>query len=185
MKEVSSFRAGVKKMAANTYSIKAAFSQSKHVSILSNKLEAKGTMFFKKPNLLKWSYTEPYNYAVLLNGNEVKINDEGKVNSFGIQNSKVFREMNDLIVNSVQGNVLREDKFDISYYENEKLYLAKLKPKEKSLQEYIERIDIYFEKSDFTVNKLQLHEPEGDYTMITFNNKELNGSIPDNEFTFK
>ena len=172
-------------MATNTNTIQASFNQNKYLNILSNSVESSGTMHFKKPDLLKWSYTSPYNYAILLNGQEIKINDEGKVNSFEIRNSKIFKELNDLIINSVQGNVLQEERFDISYLENNKLYLARLSPKEEQLKSYIKQIDVYFEKSDYTVNKIQLFEHEGDYTLITFHNKKINSSIPDGEFSFQ
>ena len=185
MKDIPAFKKGINRMATNTNTIQASFNQNKYLNILSNSVESSGTMHFKKPDLLKWSYTSPYNYAILLNGQEIKINDEGKVNSFEIRNSKIFKELNDLIINSVQGNVLQEERFDISYLENNKLYLARLSPKEEQLKSYIKQIDVYFEKSDYTVNKIQLFEHEGDYTLITFHNKKINSSIPDGEFSFQ
>ena len=185
MKDIQGFKKGINHMAANTSSIKASFNQDKYLSILSNAVESSGTMHFKKPDLLKWSYTSPYNYAILLNGEEIKINDEGKVNSFEIKKSKIFKELNDLIINSVQGNVLQEERFDISYLENNKLYLARLSPKEEQLKSYVKQIDVYFEKSDYTVSKIQLFEQEGDYTLITFHDKKINLSIPDSEFSFQ
>lgn len=185
MRDIPAFKKGINRMATNTKTIQASFNQNKYLNILSSSVESSGTMHFKKPDLLKWSYTSPYNYAILLNGEEIKINDEGKVNSFEIRNSKIFKELNDLIINSVQGNVLQEDRFDISYLENNKLYLARLSPKEEQLKSYIKQIDVYFEKSDYTVNKIQLFEHEGDYTLITFHNKKINSSIPDSEFSFQ
>ena len=184
MSDIASFRQGIDKMAASTQSIEASFQQEKYLSILSSSVKSAGSMYFKKPGLLKWSYTEPYHYAILLNGDEIKINDEGKINSFEIKNSKIFKELNDLIINSVQGNVLQEERFDISYLENNELYLARLVPKEEHLKEYIKQIDVYFEKSDFTVNKLQLYESGGDYTIISFQNKSLNATLADHIFTF-
>ncbi|MBL6446522.1 outer membrane lipoprotein carrier protein LolA [Fulvivirga sp. 29W222] len=185
MKDIQSFKKGINQMASTTNTIQAKFNQNKYLSILSNGVESSGTMHFKKPDLLKWSYTNPYNYAILLNGEEIKINDEGKVNSFEIKNSKIFKELNDLIINSVRGNVLQEERFDISYLENNELYLTRLNPQEEQLKSYVKQIDIYFEKSDYTVNRIQLFEYEGDYTLITFHNKKINASIPDSEFSFQ
>ncbi|MEX2336688.1 MAG: outer membrane lipoprotein carrier protein LolA [Fulvivirga sp.] len=185
MENVERFRNGIKEMAARTHSITASFKQDKYLSILSGAVESSGTMLFKKPDLLKWAYDKPYQYAILLDGERIQINDEGKVNSFGVTNSKIFQELNELIINSVQGNILQGDRFDITYLENEQLYLTKLVPKQEQFRKYVSRIDVYFEKKNFTVQKLQLYESETDYTCITFQHKEINTPIPDDEFSFE
>lgn len=182
MKDVDSFRKGIEKMAATTNTIQTSFSQEKYLSLLSNTIASEGKMRFKKPQFLKWAYTKPYSYIIVLNGKDLVVSDEGKVSSFDMSSSQVFVEVNDLIVNSVHGNILQEDRFKIEYLENEGLYLARLFPKEEQMQQYIEEIDVYFDKGDFTVSKIQLHEPGEDYTVITFHDKKLNAPIPDEEF---
>ena len=185
MKDVPGFRSGLNKMATKTTTIQASFKQEKFLSILSNAVTSSGKMYFKKPGLLKWSYTKPYNYGIVLNGKQLKINDEGKVNSFEISNSKIFMELNDLIINSVQGDVLQEDRFNIVFKESKNLYLAQLTPIDKNIKDYIAHIDVYFDRKDYSVHKLQLFESEGDYTLITFENKQFNAAISDDEFSFQ
>src|SRR5688572_10122123 len=81
MKDVAGFRKGIEGMAKSTNTIKADFKQEKYMSILSNKLDSEGAISFKKPGLLKWQYTKPYQYAITLNGKNIVINDQGKVKS--------------------------------------------------------------------------------------------------------
>lgn len=182
LKDVELLKTGIRKMAESTNSIHTSFTQEKHLSILSNKITSKGEMYFKKPQLLKWAYTEPYNYVIVLNGKEIKISDEGKVSSFDITSSQVFKEINDLIINSVRGNILQEDRFTISYFQNHNSYMVKLLPKEEALKEYLNEIIIFFDKSDFTVSSIRLNEPGDDYTLIKFMDKKLNVPIPDAQF---
>ncbi|MBL3656833.1 LolA family protein [Fulvivirga sediminis] len=184
MQNIETFKKGISDMAKSTTSIKASFKQEKYLSILSEAVASSGEMYFKKPGRLKWAYTSPYNYAIVLNGEEIKINDEGKVNSFAINNSKVFKQINDLIIKSVQGDVLQEDEFDIVFKESKSLYLAQLTPINNNIKDYITHIDVYFEKNDFSVKKIKLFESEDDYTLITFQKKQFNVSISDNEFSF-
>ncbi|AHM59732.1 hypothetical protein D770_07345 [Flammeovirgaceae bacterium 311] len=185
MKDVVAFRAGLAKMAAATTSIKASFSQEKYLAILANKIESEGNIQFKKPNLLKWAYTTPYQYAIILNGNELIINDQGKENSFDIASSQAFMQINELIVNSVQGNILDEERFTIQYLESKNHYQAKLQPKEEQMKKFLKGIDVYFDKVNYTVAKIKLIEPEDDYTLITFRNTRLNESISDDIFVSK
>ena len=185
MKDVAAFRSGLSKMAAATQSIKASFKQEKYLAILSDKIESDGNIQFKKPNLLKWEYTVPYQYAIILNGREIIINDQGKQNSFDIASSQAFKQVNELIVNSVQGNILDEDRFTIKYLESKNNYLAKLQPKEEQMKKFLKEIHVYFDKSNYTVAQIRLIEPEDDYTHITFNNMKLNEPIADAVFAKK
>ncbi len=185
MKDIAAFRAGLSKMAAATKSIKASFTQEKYLAILANTIESEGSIQFKKPNLLKWEYTTPYQYAIILNGKELIINDQGKENSFDIASSQAFKQINELIVNSVQGNILDEERFTIKYLESKNHYLAQLQPKEEQMKKFLKGIDVYFDKEKYTVAKIRLTEPEDDYTLITFNNTRLNESISDDIFAAK
>ncbi|WPP48768.1 outer membrane lipoprotein carrier protein LolA [Catalinimonas niigatensis] len=185
MKDVSAFRNGVDQMAASTTSIQASFTQEKYLNVLSDKIVSQGSIHFKKPNLLRWEYHQPFEYGIILNGKEITIKDEGNVNSFDIASSQAFQQVNELIIHSVQGNVLDENRFDIEYLENDDLYLTKLLPKETQMAKFLKGIHIYFDKQNFTVAKIRLIEAEDDYTLITFSDKALNEPISDEQFAIK
>lgn len=182
MKDIPRFKKGIQEMATATSSINASFKQEKYLSILSNEIDSEGIILFKKPNLLRWEYKTPFEYIIVLNGKEIIVKDQGNVNAFDIGGSQAFKEINTLIINSVQGNVLDEEQFAIDYYEGEALYLTKMIPKEEKMKQFLQGIDIYFDKENFSVSKVKLIEPEGDYTLITFFNKKMNDNIPDENF---
>lgn len=185
MKDIAAFRKGLDAMAASTTSIKANFKQKKYLSILANEIESDGKIQFKKPNLLKWEYTVPYQYSLILNGKELIINDQGKENSFDIASSQSFQQINELIVNSVQGNILDEQRFEITYLEDKAHYLTQLKPREAQMKKFLKQIDVYFNRDNFTVSQIRLVEPEDDYTHIAFHEMKLNEAIPDAVFARK
>jgi len=182
MNEHQKVKTGIEKMADQTQSIRTAFKQKRYVSILSNAIESEGEMIFKKPQLLKWAYKKPYNYVILFGEKEIKINDEGKVSAFDISSSKAFVEINETIINSVSGNILQEEQFEITYFESSDLYLAKLRPKAEQMKSYIEVIEVYLDKADFTVSSIKLIEKGKDYTLIDFFDKKMNVAIPDEAF---
>tara|TARA_Y100000782_G_C10187652_1_gene267762 strand:- start:683 stop:1315 length:633 start_codon:yes stop_codon:yes gene_type:complete len=174
---------GIEKMAQNTSTIQASFTQNKYLSILSNKLVSNGSLYFKKPQHVKWAYEKPYEYVIVLDGKQISISDEGKVNTFDVSSSKVFQQVNSLIVSSVRGDILQEDQFNISYFKSGASYVAKLVPKDANIKEYLSEIEVHFNKEDFSVDQLLMIEPSGDYTDITFNNKKLNQSLSDGVFS--
>ena len=56
---------------------------------------------------------------------------------------------------------------------------------EKDMKEFFADINIYIEKKDLSVNKMEMNEPSGDNTIITFLNKQFNINISDAVFTVK
>ncbi|MCX2745371.1 outer membrane lipoprotein carrier protein LolA [Mangrovivirga sp. M17] len=186
MNNVKLFKSELEKQTASIKSIEADFLQNKHMKILTRPLQSKGVIRYKAPNKVRWTYREPYKYDIILNGNEIIINDDGNVNAFSVNSSKMFSEMNDLIVNSVQGNVLDESRFKLSYFENSENYKVNLIPIDKEkIGAFFSEIVIYFNKTDYSVKKVEMYEPGGDHTEIVFQNKEFNSSISSDVFSAK
>ena len=46
-------------------------------------------------------------------------------------------------------------------------------PKTSKLLDVLVQVDLYFDKSDYSVAKLNMIEPGGDYTYLEFVNKKL------------
>lgn len=185
VQDAAAFRQGLEAMAENTNTITTAFIQEKHMEILSKPMASEGKMQFKKPNLLRWEYTKPYEYSIILDGEKITINDQGKVNAMEIGASQAFRQINELIVNSVRGNVLDDERFTIEIEESEKLYHSILHPKDADMKRFLEKINIYFNKEDFAVSKIILWEAAADYTEIIFKDRKINEAIADDVFSGK
>ncbi|MDW7693440.1 outer membrane lipoprotein carrier protein LolA [Flammeovirgaceae bacterium SG7u.111] len=175
-------KTGITKLSKETSSIQADFEQVKHMEILSSALTSKGKIKFKAPDKLRWEYSEPFEYMIVLNQQKMFIKDEEKTNTFDLESSKTFKEINNIIVNSVQGNILDSERFDISYFESAANYMAKLNSTNSQMKEIINSIEIYFDKADFGVVSIKLIEPTGDYTSLNFHNRKLNKPIDDSSF---
>ncbi len=180
-----SFKNNLAKTAKETRTIQSDFVQEKNLSVLSEKIITKGSFMFKKDNMLRWQYTDPFQYLIIMNKNKVYIKDDSRENKYDMQSNKMFQEINNMIVNSVQGNVLNSKDYHIKYYQNEKYYLVDLTPLNKNMKGFLKTISLYFDKKDFTVSKLTMTEPSGDYTNIAFINKKVNAEISDEKFHIK
>ena len=186
IKDISLFKSNLAEMTEKTNTIKSDFIQEKNLSFLSEKIISKGLFYFKKENKIRWQYTEPFDYLIIINENKIYIKDEDRESKYDMASNKIFKEINKIITGCVQGDILNNDKeYKIEYYENDNFYYVKLTPYSEKMKEFLSNINIYFDKKDFSVSKLEMIELSGDYTKIEFLNKKLNEEIPDEKFTLE
>jgi outer membrane lipoprotein-sorting protein len=141
------FKAKMETMAKVTQTIESDFVQVKDLSALTEKVTSKGHFCFKKENLLRWEYSTPYKYMILINKEKILIKDEAKITRYDMNSNKVFKEINDLMIASVQGNILRTGKFKVVFWENDKEYKLELFPLEKGMKGSLKKINMYFDKA--------------------------------------
>ena len=192
VKDTVALKAKIDNMSKNTGSIDSDFTQVKNMSMLSEKITSKGHFWFlrqesgaQKTNNLRWEYTTPYQYTIVINKDKILIKDESKVKKYDMNSNKVFKEINDIMVSCVNGTVLNSNKFKIAYFENETGYKLELWPTQKSMKESLKKINMYFDKNVTSVVKLEMQEPGDDLTTIEFSNKKLNGPIAAEKFMLK
>ncbi len=162
--------------------IESNFKQYKHLDILSDDILSEGKFSFKSSNLLRWQYTKPYDYLIVMNGSNMWINDGKKTKKYDTNSNKMFKEINDLMVGLLHGDILKSKKFSLQLFENSKYVLAELNPQTPEMKEFLSSVNIYFNKSDYSVSKVQMAEHSGDFTKIEFYNKKNNITIPDSKF---
>ncbi len=185
VKDTLSFKQKLEKMSKEIKTLESDFIQIKNLSMLSEKITSKGHFYYGGPSLLRWEYFEPYKYIILINKEKVFIKDEKKTQKYDMNSNKVFKEINDIMVACVNGDILKSKKFIIKYQENEKYYKLELSPTLNTMKQSLKRIDMYFDKNVSGVVKLDMIEPTNDNTIIEFNNKKQNQPIPPEKFILK
>jgi len=184
MKDVATFKKKLRQEAKNTQSLQSDFTQIKHLDIMSEDIESKGKLFYKSENKLRWEYTSPIQYMIVMNKGKLTINDGGKISSYDLSANKTFKKVNEMIVKSLQGDIMLEEMdYTYTFKENSRYYLVRMSPKEEKVKEFMKNIQIYFSKKDYAVGQVKIVEQSGDYTLMKFNNKKLNASISDKVFT--
>jgi len=179
------FRKKFAAAATATQTIKSDFIQEKNLNILNEKITSKGKFLFKKQNMVKMEYLNPFKYLMVINKDKITIKDDKKSNSFSSKSNKLFENINKLVIDCVQGSALNNKDFTTSILESDKEFLLILIPKKKDMKSYFTKINIYIEKKDYSVDKMDMIEPTGDNTIITFINKVYNAAISDAEFVVK
>lgn len=168
----------VQEQAQKTQTMTVDFVQLKHMDFLSNAIETSGNLAFKKPNLVKWQYTKPFKYAVLFKDQTLYIDDDGKKSDINLNSNKLFGQLNNLIVNSITGDLFQEKDFEISYFKTETGNEVVFIPKDSKLKKYLSQFRIVFNQEAY-VTQIKMVEPSGDYTTISFSNRLVNKPIAD------
>lgn len=185
LSDLGKFKQQFAEVAAKTNSIKSDFTQEKSLSMLSEKITSKGKFWYRKPNMLRMEYTQPFSYLMILNKDNVYIKDGQKENKVSTRSNKVFKQINKIVVDCIQGTALNSGDFKSAVYENKGTYLVSLSPVNKQLSEFFKTIEITVDKKDYSVNTIEMLEGSGDSTTLHFTNKEINANIPDALFAIK
>jgi len=162
------------------------FVQKKTISILSDEMISEGKMFFKQKDKLRWEYSKPYQYEFVINGDKVMVNSGTAKNILNANSSKMFRRISKIIISGIIGSEI----FDSSTFTTKLLigtkdYLVALTPKQKELKQMFNEIRIRFNKTDDTVNSVEIEELSGDKTFIEMKNKQINKELSDEIFIIK
>ena len=174
----------VNKSAMAASSMQCDFSQTKKMKLLSKEMQSKGVMYFKRPNQLRWQYTAPYDYTFILNGDKVQLKSTKSTKNIDVQGNKMFRQISDIILNSVTGGSLKSSAdFSVEVYKSAEGYFARMYPKKKELKQIYQAIEIYFNPSLSLISSVKMIEKTGDVTTVKLTNTKTN--IPLDEKLFK
>lgn len=177
------FKARFADASAHLQSLSCDFNQEKNLSVLAEKINSKGKFYFKKESNVRMEYTQPFQYLMILTGTHIYIKDGQKENSVSTKSSKLFAQINQLVIDCVRGTAINNPDFSVRLFEGIGTYLIELTPLGKSMKDLFKTIAVTLDKKDFTASKIDMLEPSGDDTLITFSHKELNTPVADALFT--
>ncbi len=154
------------------------FVQTKYLKMLNDKMVSKGKMYYQQSNKLRWEYTSPYTYTFVLNGSSVLLNKGNRSDVINVNQSKFFKEIARIMMNSVVGKNLVDSKdFKVSLTGSSTEYVATLYPQQKQMKQMFQKIILHFNRQKSTVSTVELIEKKGDKTVIELKNVKVNTAV--------
>ena len=173
----------INKAAAGLESMKCGFTQTKSLSLLSEKMVSEGEMYYKQPDRLRWEYTSPYQYLFILNGSKVYVGNKSRKDVIDTNTNKVFKEVARIMMSTVTGTALSNSSdFSIDVADGNTLWQISLLPKKKDMKKMFSKIVLLFAKSDLMVTEINIYEKNNDHTNIRLKNITTNGSVNETLF---
>ncbi|HOZ51633.1 MAG TPA: outer membrane lipoprotein carrier protein LolA [Chitinophagaceae bacterium] len=185
LKDVNQFKRNFSLSSQQLQSVESDFVQVKNLSLMKNKIISSGKFYYKKENKVRIEYLKPYSYLMVLNGHAMMVKDEQKKSNFNSRNNKMMQSINNIMLDCMSGNVYNNKDFTTSVYENQKEYLLSLIPSTSMMKKMFSKIEIYLNKNDFNVLRLNMIELGGDNSLMTFTNRLLNKSLDEKLFSTK
>lgn len=177
--DLAKFKTQFSAATQSTTSIKSNFVQEKNLAMLSEKITSKGKFWFLKESKVRMEYTQPYQYLMILNKDKVYVKDGQKENKLSTKSNKLFQQINQIMIDCMQGTALNNPNFKTRVFEGKAGYLVELTPVTKGMKELFKTVNVVVDKKDFSVSEITMQELSGDNTIIHFVNKELNTTIAD------
>ena len=181
--DIAAFKIQFAAESAKVTSIACDFSQEKKLTALTEKITSTGKFWFKRSNKLRLEYTRPFVYLIVMNGDKMLVRDNQKESHINVKSSKLFQQVNRIMMGCVQGNILDSKDFTTRVFENGATFLLEMAPVSKTLREFFQTIVLTVDKKDYSAKSIVMNEPMGDITSILFEHKKLNEPIPDAVFT--
>lgn len=176
IKKINATASGLKSMSCG-------FTQTKYLSLLSNKMISEGNMYFKNPDKLRWEYTTPYSYMFIFNGTKVYVGGKSRKDVIDTNTNKVFKEVARIMMSTVTGKALSNSAdFSVDIASNGNFWNVTLIPKKKDMKQMFTKILLSFTKSNSMISEINLYEKNGDRTNIKLKNIKTNGAINETLF---
>lgn len=176
LQEISAAAASIKTMQCD-------FVQTKSLKMLGDKMVSKGRMWCEQPNMIRWQYNSPYTYTFILNNNKVTLTKGNHREEIDVNKNKMFREIARIMMNSVLGKVLT-DKADFKSSVARKgiYYIVTLLPQKKGMKQMFTSILLHYDTKLKMVTTVEMHEKNGDSTLIELKAIKKNNPINASQF---
>ena len=176
--EQSSMIQKFEKVAGEVRSMQCSFRQVKTLNMLNEELISTGVMFYHQPALLRCQYLKPYEYTFFISDSQVMIKNTDLLDVIDINQSKIFKEITQIMVNSVTGRCLTEKKdFDVTMYNDKDEWIADLRPLKKELKSLFKTIKLHIHPQKCMISQVELIEHTGDMTHIYLYDYKINVDI--------
>jgi outer membrane lipoprotein-sorting protein len=168
----------LKRAAEGIRTLKADFTQKRHLKILEAPLISKGRLYYRAPDLLRWEYSSPLRSVMLKRGEGINVYQflEGTWKADSSQAVEVRRMIFAEINRWLKGRFNEASGFTPSYDSGPPVRIT-LTPREE-FKRFLHRIELIFSERPGIIRSVEMVESQEARTKIEFTNLEINAHIP-------
>ncbi len=177
-------RQKISQAAAAMKTMQCDFVQTKHMKMLNHEMVSKGKLYYQQTACLRWEYTSPYTYTFILNHDKVLLKNTRRNDVIDVKQNKIFKEIVQIMMSSVVGNCLTDDKnFRSSISTSGSEWVVTLLPLRREVKQMFPKIVLHFSQKHASVTQVELLEKSGDRTVIILKNIKTNEKISTDLFS--
>jgi outer membrane lipoprotein-sorting protein len=174
----------IRQAASTVRTLAGEFTQEKHLEMLENAPLSKGRFFFQSPDRLRWEISEPAAMGFIVSGEKGKRwkGRSGAMQSFDLKKEPVIQIISGQVFAWARADFEKlEAGYEIAVLEASPAVL-KLVPLSATEKKYLEYIKLIFSPAEDYVTAIEIHEADGDYTRISFNDMAVNMPLKEDTF---
>ena len=161
--------------AASMQCMQCRFTQQKTMAMLTEPTVSEGLMSYNSPDKMRWEYTSPFSFALLVDGEKITKITDGNEEVLDAKSGRMYQGIVSIIMSSATGKKLFDKSmFDVVITDDNTHWKADMKPKKHNMKRMFSMLTFYFNKENNIINKVEMTEANGDVTLIQFYNMKIN-----------
>ena len=171
----------LKTAAATVTSVRAGFTQEKHMKILARPLVSEGLFYFQAPDSLRWEYIHPVRSILLLHQGKAKrfVQRDGRLIEDASANLQSMQVVVQEITQWLNGRFDENPAFAARLEPGRKIVMV---PRDESFAKLIRRIEILLSDRPAVIKSVIIYENEDSFTKLDFKDVILNQKLDDDLF---
>ena len=169
--------------AASMQTMQCRFVQEKTSSMLAEPSVSEGVLLFSAPDKMRWEYTAPYPFALVVNGERIVKVTDGKTEVLEGNAGRMYQGIVSIVMGGASGKKLFDTStFDVAIYDDGALWKAQMTPKRRDMKRMFSQLVFRFDKKTNGIDRVEFVGSNGDVTSIRFEEIILNEAIGEEKF---
>lgn len=161
--------------AASMQCMNCRFTQQKTMAMLAEPTVAEGLMSYNSPDKMRWEYTSPYAFALVVDGEKITKITDGNEEILDAKSGRMYQGIVNIIMSSATGQKLFDKSmFNVDIQDVGDFWKADMQPKKHNMKRMFAMLTFYFGKDDNIIKKVEMTEAGGDVTTIQFYDMKIN-----------
>ena len=153
-------------------SMKCDIAQTRHVPLMDEPQKSSGTMIYIKPSRFCLNYTEPFEWKLKVDGDNVMMGTESADGEAG----RLFKGISSMILGCMSGEMLKDKRtFKVTVTDVGGEWKALLIPVRRDMKKMFNQIELGFDPDTRLLKRLLMEDAGGGSTEILISGVKLNG----------
>ena len=162
----------IAKACSDMRSMKCDISQTRTVPLMDEPQKSSGTMIYIQPSRFCLDYTEPFEWKLKVDGDNIIMGTESSEGEAG----RLFKGISSMILGCMSGEMLEDRRtFRVTVTDEGDQWKALLIPVRRDMKKMFSRIELGFDPDTRLLKRLRMEEAGGGSTEILISNVKLNG----------
>ena len=160
------------KASSDITSMKCDIAQTRRVPLMDEPQKSSGTMIYIKPSRFSLDYTEPFEWKLKVDGDNVIMGTESAEGEAG----RLFKGISSMILGCMSGEMLKDKRtFRVTVTDEGGEWKALLIPVRRDMKKMFGQIELGFDPATRLLRRLLMEDAGGGSTEIVISNVKLNG----------